>query len=72
MDRYNNRNGGSGEIKFEIEDHICTIAENESGWKKELNLVSWNGRPSMTLDIGARIIRRCPRASHSPLKSYGR
>lgn len=31
------------EIKFEITEHIGDISENKSGWKKELNLVSWNG-----------------------------
>lgn len=46
MERRSNRGSGSGEIRFEIEEHICTIAENESGWTKELNLVSWNGRPA--------------------------
>lgn len=31
------------EVKFEIKEHLGVIAENSSGWKKELNLVSWNG-----------------------------
>ena len=31
------------EIKYEIIEHIGDIAESSSGWKKELNLVSWNG-----------------------------
>lgn len=31
------------DIKFEIIEHIGAISENKSGWKKELNLVSWNG-----------------------------
>ncbi|MEC6748389.1 PC4/YdbC family ssDNA-binding protein [Marinilactibacillus sp. XAAS-LB27] len=30
-------------IEFEIMEHIGTISEGKSGWKKELNLVSWNG-----------------------------
>lgn len=34
------------EIKFEIEKHIGVLSENGNGWKKELNLVSWNGRPA--------------------------
>lgn len=29
-------------IKFEIKEHIGVVSENKSGWKKELNLVSWN------------------------------
>lgn len=31
------------DIKFEIEEKIGVISENAKGWKKELNLVSWNG-----------------------------
>jgi hypothetical protein len=31
-------------IKFEIEQNIGTLSEGSKGWKKELNLVSWNGR----------------------------
>ena len=33
------------EIKFEIKETIGVIAESSKGWKKELNLISWNGRP---------------------------
>ncbi len=32
------------EIKFEIEKELGTIAESAKGWKKELNLISWNGK----------------------------
>lgn len=32
------------ELKFEITQHIGEISENAKGWKKELNLVSWNDR----------------------------
>jgi hypothetical protein len=31
-------------IKFDITENIGAISENVKGWKKELNLVSWNGR----------------------------
>jgi hypothetical protein len=31
-------------IKFEIEQNIGTISEGAKEWKKELNLISWNGR----------------------------
>lgn len=30
------------EIKFEIKDIIGALSESTKGWKKELNLVSWN------------------------------
>ena len=29
-------------VKYEIKKHIAVLAEKNSGWKKELNLVSWN------------------------------
>ena len=32
------------EIKFEIIKNIGVISESSKGWKKELNLISWNGR----------------------------
>lgn len=31
------------EIKYEIINHIGAVSENTSGWKKELNRISWNG-----------------------------
>jgi hypothetical protein len=31
-------------IKFEIQEKLGTISEGAKGWKKELNLISWNGR----------------------------
>lgn len=31
------------EIKYEIVEHIATLSSDAKGWKKELNLVSWNG-----------------------------
>lgn len=32
------------DIKFEIKETVGVIAESAKGWKKELNLVSWNGK----------------------------
>jgi len=31
-------------VKFEIEETIGVLSESKKGWKKELNLISWNGR----------------------------
>lgn len=31
-------------IKFEIKETIGTLSESPKGWKKELNLISWNER----------------------------
>jgi len=32
------------DIKFEITKHIGVLSEGSKGWRKELNLISWNGR----------------------------
>lgn len=34
------------EIKFEIVEQIAILSETSKGWKKELNLISWNDRES--------------------------
>lgn len=33
-----------GEVKYEIEKEVGVISETSKGWRKELNLISWNGR----------------------------
>lgn len=33
-----------GEIEFAIEKHLGVLSETKAGWKKEVNLVSWNKR----------------------------
>ena len=30
------------EIKYEITEEIGVLSENAKGWRKELNMVSWN------------------------------
>jgi hypothetical protein len=32
------------EIKYEIKESLGIISESAKGWKKELNLVSWNDK----------------------------
>lgn len=32
------------EIKYEIIRNLLTLTESAKGWKKEVNLVSWNDR----------------------------
>lgn len=39
MDNNNNQK----EFTYEIKEYIGVIANQQTGWKKELNLVSWNG-----------------------------
>ena len=36
----------NNDFSFTIEKHLGVIATNNSGWTKELNLVSWNGKPA--------------------------
>ena len=31
------------DIKYEIKKELGVLSENAKGWRKELNLVSWNG-----------------------------
>lgn len=33
-------------IEFEILENVGVLSTNAKGWQKELNLVSWNGRPA--------------------------
>lgn len=33
------------EFSYEIVEEIAVLSANPKGWQKELNLVSWNGRP---------------------------
>ncbi|MBO0473829.1 hypothetical protein IGL98_000163 [Enterococcus sp. DIV0840] len=33
------------EFSYEIVEEIAILSENTQGWRKEFNLVSWNGRP---------------------------
>ena len=36
-------NGADRSVRFEIVEFIGVLAEHSTGWKKEINLVSWNG-----------------------------
>ncbi|WP_407857182.1 YdbC family protein [Enterococcus hailinensis] len=33
------------DFNYEIVEEIAVLSENPKGWRKELNLVSWNERP---------------------------
>ncbi|WP_025186891.1 YdbC family protein [Enterococcus faecalis] len=33
------------EFSYEILEEVAMLSENARGWRKELNLISWNGRP---------------------------
>lgn len=46
MHKKDNRTYGGNimaDIKYDIVKEIGVISENAKGWKKELNLISWNG-----------------------------
>ena len=32
------------DIKYEIKETVGTLSEGSKGWKKELNLISWNDK----------------------------
>jgi hypothetical protein len=32
------------DIKFDIEKNLGVLSEGAKGWKKEVNIMSWNGR----------------------------
>ena len=34
------------EFSFQIEEHLLVLSENDKGWTKELNRVSFNGAPA--------------------------
>lgn len=34
----------TAEIKYEIKETIGVLSESAKGWKKELNIISWNDR----------------------------
>jgi len=36
----------SSEFTFEIEEKLLVLSENDKGWTKELNRVSFNGAPA--------------------------
>ena len=38
------------DITFDVKKHLGVIADTGNGWKKEANIISWNGRAAK-LDI---------------------
>mgnify|MGYP001682325086 FL=1 len=42
----NKKEKDMAEFTFEIEEHLLTLSENEKGWTKEINRVSFNGAPA--------------------------
>jgi len=42
----NKKEKNMAEFTFEIEEHLLTLSENDKGWTKEINRVSFNGAPA--------------------------
>ena len=38
-----NRRRDNDKVRFELIRHIGVLAEKDKGWKREVNLVAWNG-----------------------------
>ena len=38
-----NRRRDNDKVRFELIKHIGVLAEKDKGWKREVNLVAWNG-----------------------------
>ena len=34
----------ANDFSYEIVEHLAVLSTSKSGWTKELNLISWNGR----------------------------
>ena len=46
-ERTNSRKNGFEEaFTFEIQEHLGVLRTSNSGWRKEMNVVSWNGKPA--------------------------
>lgn len=43
MSTYRNGNGRENDIAFKVTARLGTISNYNSGWSKELNIISWNG-----------------------------
>lgn len=40
------KGGSMADFQFEIIEHIGVLSTSPKGWTKELNMISWNGRPA--------------------------
>ena len=58
------------EFSFQIEEHLLVLSENDKGWTKELNRVSFNVLLlSMISGPGVPTIQKWGKALHSQTKS---
>ena len=53
------------EILYEIVKEIAVLSANDSGYTKEINLISWNGKePKYDIRSFSRTVRNAARESH--------
>ena len=36
-------NRNNGDFTYELKEHIADLKETKDGWKREVNVVAWNG-----------------------------
>lgn len=61
------------EFTFEIEEHLLTLSENEKGWTKEINRVSFKvPLQSLIFVLGVQIILKWARELLSLMKNFKR
>ena len=58
------------DFKFEIEEKLLVLSENEKGWTKELNRVSFNGAPATISELGVLTTARWARELPFPMKNF--
>ena len=53
------------EFTYEVTERIAVLSTNARGWERQLNMVSWNGKPrrSTTFATGPPMAAAWPRAS---------
>lgn len=34
------------DFSYDVQEHLGVISKSDTGWQKELRLISWNGRPA--------------------------
>ena len=42
----NNSQRSNDEVRFDLMEHIGVLSMKDSGWTREVNIVSWNGAPA--------------------------
>lgn len=59
------------EVTFEIKEHLGLISEDRNGWKKEVNLVAWNGQPPKEPIRIDGVTEKCPNCGEKVMYAVG-